>query len=950
MDGRLRERIEGIFHAALERSPDQRAAFLAEACGGDPELLRGVEQLLAQDERPTVAIATPAGEQAAFPRATILEAGARLGPYRITGGLGSGGMGTVYRAEDTRLGRTVAIKLLRAKAAVSPASRQRFEREARVIAALNHPHICAVYDVGSQGGAAYLVMEYVEGQTLAARLKKGPLELSAALAVASQVAEALAAAHAKGIVHRDLKPENIMLTAGGAKVLDFGLAKSPAAAGPEAATAELTLTAAGTIVGTAGYMSPEQACGKEMDTRTDIWSFGCVLYEMLAGKRVFAGSTVTEILAAVLEREPDWTALPAIPVALLSLLQRCLRKDATRRLRDIGDARIELEDLLAAPRQESAAAGGWSNRPLAMRSAVLFAAAGAALASMIFLGARALRHAPAAIAPQTVKFTITPNKLARGSASDIDTEVSISRDGRHIAYVEAEDAQFMLRDIDQDQARPVPGAKGVYQAFWSPDGRFVGYAEGLNLVKIPMEGGTPVPICKVQGQFKRASWSSDGETIVFCDATGLYTIPAKGGTPTLILKHVHIEHPSFLDLPDGRRAILYQAVDAGKPGGHGIYVQVVGEDQRHFLTLSSSINPYPAYSPSGHIVYVDGMLDTVAIWALPFSLATLQPAGKAFPIAQLGSSPQVSRTGTLVYSDAPSSRQQLTWCDRSGKTLSTIGEPLRQESPALSPDGHKLAVAVRENGPDIWVYDLDRGIKTRFTFDSAGETPATWTPSGAEITYTSARGGNPDIFSKPAGGNGEPALLVGTPLVELAPDWSPDQRFLIYMAVSPETKGDLLYRERGKDGKLGEPVVFLKTPFNEGAPRFSPDGRFVVYMSDESGQPEIYVRDFPNGANKWQISAQGGLAPRWRRDGKEIFYIAPRRGIAAVSVTTRPAFSPGTPALLFGKRALQFGYEVSPDGQRFLILDQPAILKPLSIHVVQNWFEEFRGRQQAAAK
>ena len=507
----------------------------------------------------------------------------------------------------------------------------------------------------------------------------------------------------------------------------------------------------------------------------------------------------------------------------------------------------------------------------------------------------------------------------------------------------------MLRDIDQDTARPVPGAKGVYQAFWSPDGRFVGYAEGSNLLKIPVEGGTPVPICKVQGLFKRASWSSDGETIVFCDATGLYTVPAKGGTPTLILKHDHIEHPSFLDLPDGRRAILYQAMDAGRPGGHGMYVQVVGENQRRFLTMSSSVNPYPAYSPSGHIVYVDGRLDSVAIWALPFSLAALQPTGKAFPIAQHGSSPQVSRTGTLVYSDAPSSRQQLTWCDRSGKTISSIGEPLRQQSPALSPDGRRLAVEVMEGAPDIWVYDVERGIKTRFTFDSVPVALGAWTPQGNEITYASNRGGNLDIFSKPSGGNGDPALLVGTPLVELAPDWSPDQRFLIYQAISPETKGDLLYRERGKDGKLGEAAVFLKTPFDEATPRFSPDGRFVVYVSDESGQREIYVRDFPNGANKWQISDQGGIAPRWRRDGKEIFYLS-RRGFMAVSVTTRPAFSPGTPALLFGKRGLQFGYEVSADGQRFITLDQPAIVQPLAIHVVQNWFEEFRSRQPAPGK
>jgi Tol biopolymer transport system component len=934
MDEGQRRRIDGIFHAASMQAPDQRSAFLAHACGDDSELMREVEQLLAHDDRPTVSLGT---------HTTDLLAGTRLGPYQITGTLGSGGMGSVYRAEDTRLARTVAIKVIRAGVALSPAMRQRFEREGRAVAALNHPHICAVYDVGAQGESAYLVMEYVEGETLAARLRKGSLALNAALTLATQVADALAAAHARGIVHRDLKPANIMLSAGGVKVLDFGLATTPGS-GDTDATADITLTAAGTIVGTAAYMSPEQACGKPLDARTDIWSFGCILFETLTAKRVFDGSTVTETLAAILEREPAWSALPAeTPTALRVLLKRCLRKDAAKRLRDIGDVRLELEDLMMAP-QEVRAASTSPGGGMSIARATLFAALGAAAASAIFLGAGALRRSPPATAPQVVKFTITPDKIARGSAADIDTEISVSRDGRHIAYVESADGQFWLRDIDQNKARPVPGAKGVYQAFWSPDSRFIGYAEGGELVKIPVEGGTPVPICKLVGQFRRAAWSSDGETIAYCDNEGLHTVPARGGSPTKVVAHNHIEHPSFLDLPDGRRAILYQSMDSPS-SYHAVYAQVIGEDRPRFLTKSTSINPYPAYSPSGNIIYVDGNGDSVGIWALPFSLATLQPTGKAFPIAPGGSSPQVSRTDTLIYSDAPTQRQQLVWCDREGKTLSTIGEPLRQESPSLSPDGRRLAVVNREETPDIWMYDVDRGIKTRFTFDSTGVVPGAWTPSGGELTYASFHSGNFDLFSKPAGGNGEAKLLAGTPLAELAPDWSPDQRFLIYEAVSPETKSDLLYREWRKDGTMGDPAVFLKTPFNEAAPRFSPDGHFVVYSSDESGAREIYVREFPNGSNKWQISLKGGSAPRWRRDGKEIFYIDAQRRLMAVSVTMRPAFSPGLPQPLFGKRALQFGYDVTADGKRFLIADSPAGGPPISIHVVQNWFEEFRGKQ-----
>jgi Tol biopolymer transport system component len=948
MDERQWKKIDEIFNAVLEQPPAGRAAFLHQACGSDAELRREVEQLLDQDEKPTAPIDTPALDHATFLESAELQAGSRIGPYRITGALGSGGMGTVYRAEDTRLGRTVAIKLLRASTAISSAMRKRFEREARAIAALNHPNICGVYDVGSQGGAGYLVMEYVEGETLAARIQRGPLALGDALTVACQVANALEAAHAKGIVHRDLKPENIMLTARGVKVLDFGLAKTPAPEGEEAVTAERSITAAGTIVGTAAYMSPEQACGKKLDSRTDIWAFGCLLYEMLTARRVFQGSTITEIVAAVLEREPDWTALPP---AVRALLQRCLRKDAGRRLRDIGDARLELEDLLAAPPQPASAAAT-AGPAQGVRRPVLFAAVGAAAMAFVFLGVRALGPSAPAVAPRTVRFTITPNKIARGSGSDIDTEVSISPDGRHIAYVESEGGQFWIRDIDQEQARPVPGATDVYQAFWSPNSQFVGYAAKGELVRIPMQGGTPVPICKLNGSFRRASWSADGETILFCDNTGMYTVPARGGTPARLVEHSHIEHPSWLYLPGGGRAILYQAGAGKAPGQHGVYVMLLGETQGRLITVSSSSNPYPAYSPSGHIVYVDGINETTTIWALPFSLATLQATGKAFPIAQHGSSQQISRSDTLVYSDAPTQRQQLVWCDRTGKTLATIGEPLRQAAPLLSPDGRKLAVEVVEGDADIWIYDLDRGIKTRFTFDPTGETPGAWTPSGKELTYSSDRAGTSDIYSKPVNGSGEPALLVGTPLIDRAPDWSPDQKHLIYEAFSPETKGDIFYRERGADGKLGEPATFLKTPFNECAPRFSPDGRFVAYVSDESGVPEVYVRDFPHGNNKWQISEHVGFAPRWPRDAKEIFYVAPRAQLMAVPVATKPDFSPGRPAPLFQKRYLpaQLGglypqYDVSADGKRFVVLDRPAVEPQISIHVVQNWYEEFRGRR-----
>jgi Tol biopolymer transport system component len=695
-----------------------------------------------------------------------------------------------------------------------------------------------------------------------------------------------------------------------------------------------------------------------------------MLYEMITGRLPFPAQRTEAVLHAITSAEPEpVTALRAgLPMELEWIIGKCLTKNPAERYQHIDDLIVDLSTLRkkldsgAVVPAGSATRSGYApaaprdspDRQRTIRRAALFAAMGAAALALAFIGARVFRHSPEAIALRTVKFTITPTQLVRGGDNNIDAEVSISGDGKHIAYVESQGGQLWVRDIDQEQARPVPGATRVYQVFWSPDDQSIGYAAagfypGRDLVRIPVQGGTPAVITKLQGAFRRAAFSSDGETIVYCDTTGMFTVPARGGSPTRIVEHPHIEHPSFLDLPGGRRAYLYQAVDRERPG-HAIYFQMVGENQRRFVTLSSSNNPYPAYSPSGHIVYVDGNNESSAIWALPFSLATLQAAGKAFPIAQHGSSPMVSRTGSLVYSDVPSNRWQLVWVDRSGTSISTIGEPQRQRSPMLSPDGRRLAVEVMDGDADLWVYDLDRGIKTRFTSDSAVETLGAWSASGDQITYASTRGGNFDIFAKSSNGNGDASLLVGTPLQEQGPDWSADHRFLIYVAVSPETKGDLLYRERRNDGSLGEPAVFLKTPFNEAAPRFSRDGRFVVYVSDESGKNEIYVRDFPNGANKWQISANGGIAPRWRRDDKEIFYVELRK-LMAVGVARRPAFSPGAPAPLFEKRSVQsLQYDVAPDGKRFVILDRPIGEPPLSIHVVHNWFEEFRGQQREQTK
>jgi serine/threonine protein kinase/Tol biopolymer transport system component len=927
--------IEELYRRAQEHGP----AVLA---GTDPDVRREVESLLALD----------GDVLASVRRGLEIPHGAEVGPYRIEARLGQGGMGVVYRALDTRLGRQVAIKFL-AQDFADAGARRRFQREAQTVSSLNHPHILVVHDIGEYQGRQFIVTEFVDGGTLSDWVRRESPACRQILESLIGVADGLAAAHTAGILHRDIKPANVLVSTNGyAKLADFGLAKLLERNDGDSVAASASAL---TVVGTIPYMSPEQASGKELDVRSDIFSFGTVLYELLAGRRAFEGASHLQVLQKVIHEEPQ--PLPEdIPLPVRMLVEKAMDKDPGGRYQSMRELVVDLRRLALAPGHSGSVALPQPTalptgaRTLGIRSLVLASLGTLAAAIIVFAAMGVFRRQPEPPL-RTVKFSVTPTQLLRGATGEIDAEVSISADGKHIAYVESQAGQLWVRDIDQEQVRPVPGATGVYQAFWSPDNQYIGYSSGrdcgtrpCDLFRIPVQGGTPELITRLNGAFRRANWSADGQTVVYCEAsTGLFTVPTRGGTPTQLIKHPHIEHPSFLSLPGGRQAILYQALDPGETR-HGVYIQVLGENRHRLVTMSASDNPYPVFSPTGHIIYVDGTNESTAIWALPFSLATLASTGSPFRIAQHGSSPAISRTGTLVYSDVPSNRLQLTWVDRSGKPLATIGEPLRQQRPVLSPDGHRLVVEATESDPGLWEYDLDRGIGNRLTLAKTFETPTAWTTSGA-ILYFSARSGPPDIYSRSPDPAGEEKLLVGTPLVELFPDLSPDQKFLIYEAAPPGSKFQLFYRERHPNGSYGEPVAYTKTAFQDRFARFSPDGRFVAYVSDQSGQPEVYVREFPQGSAQWQISSTGGSQPRWRRDGKELFFVR-QNSLMSVSIAARPAFSPGIPAVLFNDAGLQAGFEVSADGKRFITLEKPAGEPPLSIHIVHNWFEEFGGQSK----
>ncbi|HUQ91571.1 MAG TPA: protein kinase [Bryobacteraceae bacterium] len=883
-----------------------------------------------------------------------LSTGSRFGPYEVISPLGAGGMGEVFRGHDSKLGRDVALKVLPESLATDADYIARFQREAQVLASLNHPNIAAIY--GLEGRA--IVMELVEGATLSERVALGPLSIEEAIGIARQIAEALEYAHEKGVIHRDLKPANVKITPDGVvKVLDFGLAKiaegsSPPQGNP-ATSPTLTVrsaTQAGVILGTAAYMAPEQARGQLVDRRADIWAFGAVLYEMLTAKMAFPGESITDILASVVKLEPDWDALPpSTPPVIRKLITRCLAKDRKRRLQAIGEARLVIEDYLADPSAGAEPAVAAALAPSKRRLCPWMALAVAGVLSLA-LAALSLVHFREAAAPERV----LSYSLAPPSKSRIHT-FALSPDGRYLALAAAMEGKRRLwvRPLAGLTAQELAGTEDAMYPFWSPDSRSIGFFAGGKLKRISVDGSPPQILCDAPTG-RSGTWNRDGVIVFAASNFGpLQRVPAAGGVPIGVTKAAEGELHRFpVFLSDGSR-FVYLA-KSPSPSTTGVYLASLdGPPPRRLLADTSSASWLPPANGagSGYLLFHRDR----TLMAQPLDAKTLGPAGDLFPVAEQVSlanrdyvQASISFNGVLVYwsGGATLAESQLTWYDRSGKALGNVGTPALMEGFALSPDEKTIAVVrgTSANQSDLWLHELVRAVDTRFTFDLLGNRVPVWSPDGRRIVYTAFGGSYPDLHSKETSGTGPDETLFKNGLERYSCDWSKDGRTLLY--VERRSKGaDLWVTNMEGDRK---PTPFLETAFNETQGQFSPDGRWVAYASDESGRYEVYVRPFPSGPGKWKISVHGGELPRWRHDGKELFYLSPERQLMATAVKavpgTQPLFSAGSPQLLFDGRIPRltpgnnvFPYAVAVDGKRFLVQTSLGETAETPLTVVVNW-------------
>jgi len=877
-----------------------------------------------------------------------LEPGTVLAHYTIHEQIGVGGMGEVYRATDGKLGRDVAVKMLPREVAGDPDRLARFRREAQLLASLNHPNIAAIYGIEEAGGTHILVLEMIEGEDLAARLRRGHVPLDEALAIARQIAEGLEDAHEHGVVHRDLKPANIKLTpSGSVKILDFGLAKAfePATmeSGDQSLSPTLTIAAtrAGVIMGTAAYMSPEQARGASVDKRSDIWAFGCVLLEMVSGAKTFGGDTISDTLASILMSDPDWSALPAdAGPALRRLLRRCLQKDRRKRLRDIGEARLVLEEILAGAPEEEPEAPVQTPSPRSGRRGLVILAVvlvtAAATAGVMVALRPASGHGPL----QKYEFTWPGGVLDEAHAP------ALSPDGGRILF--STSAGLWIRSLGDLDARLLAGTESAANPFWSPDGSVVGFQRKGALWKIPATGGQVSTIVSGLGDFGSGggtSWGEDGR-IVYADGSGgISDVASLGGDPrSLAMPDLEIvqdlHQPSALP---GGKGILYVAHRMATTNDT-LSVLVNGES-RILLQIEGQGIRTPTYSPTGHILY-RRTSGNIGLWAVPFSLARLEITGEPFFVTRDGTVPSVGSDGTLLYAwMANSAQHQLVWLDREGKEVEAASAVMADiMSPALSPDGKRVAVMAQENEAwDIWVLDLERETRMRLTFTQVMDWDPAWTPDGRNVLFW--EGGTRDISMKSADGTGEIARVVGEEYPDSGiPSSSPDGKHLVFWVRNADTKEDIYVMPLEGDGK---PAELIRTPFPEDEPAISPDGAYLAYMSEESGQREIYLTSFPGGEGKWQVSAKGGAIARWDPRGGRLYFLA-GTDLMELEVTTDPVLRLGTPRKLFSisslgnEGALTNRFCVAPDGQRFLFVkaikqegDQPRLV------LVRNWLREF---------
>jgi serine/threonine-protein kinase len=894
-----------------------------------------------------------------------LTPGTRLGAYEILLLIGSGGMGEVYRARDSKLGRDVAFKIL-PEALADPDRIARFEREAKTLAALNQPHIAQIYGLEESNGVRALAMELVDGPTLADRIAQGPIPLDEVLPIAKQIAEALEAAHEQGIIHRDLKPANIKVRPDGTtKILDFGLAKAfdtVTTAGTGATmspTLSIHATQAGIILGTAAYMAPEQARGKALDKRADIWTFGCVLFEMLTGRRAFEGDDISTTLASVLKTDPDWQALPpATAPGLRRLLGRCLRKDPKERLRDIGDARIVIDDMLSGVGTEVAAPATIHRAPR-WRRVVIPVATGLAMslgsAGLVWVAMRS------PVAPRRVSRLeiTTPSGAALGVDGPVTRDLAISPDGSRLIYIGSHGGVF-VRLLDQLDATPLVRTVGPRDPFVSPDGQWVGFAdENTTLKRVPITGGPALPVAKLNNNSRGATWAPDGTIIFATSGTGtLQRVSASGGEPVALTRpdpsQGEANHLWPEILPGGQAVLFTILPTRGGLDAASIAVLDLRTGRKTVLLRGGSD---AHFVPSGHLVYAAAG----ALRAVGFDLARLTVVGTSIPVvpqvlttARGAADAVLARDGTLVYvsgNAGTGAERTLVWVDRQGRETPIGAPPRAYMYPRVSPDGRRVAVSAFDQQLDIWLWTLPGGPLTPVTFDPSFDAYPVWTPRGDRLLFSSNRRGSGNLYTMPADGTGTVEPLTESPNRQTASAITPDGRRLVFSELFPDTGEDIMAVE--VDGQR-QITPLLKTANDERNGTVSSDGRWLAYEADDTGAFEIYVRPYPNvNSAVWQVSTGGGRQPLWAHTGRELFYRAPDGALMRVAVASGPTWTVTTPTNLLEGRywapptggSFARTYDIAPGDQRFLMIKagrSDATGAAPHIVVVQHFDEELK--------